>query len=170
MTILRPVFFGVLSALVVVLAALVAHGNHDDRQHWLIALPLLALHGEAVFTPIAGWRRRLVRGALGFVVSAAAGFATYAYLDGHTDWFNNLGDDWILLLTIVLHAAIPGGTAAAADSPGRGLALAGGFTLALCLAIELAGAAHPGYMILLAVGTFAGAIVNALDHARPHSR
>jgi len=168
-TIIRPLFLGVLSALVLVLIVLVAHGNNDDRQHWLVLLPLLALHGAAVFTPSAGWLRRLVRGAIGFAVSAAAGFATYAYLHGRTDWFRGLDDSWFILLLIVLHAAVPGGTAAAADSPARGLALAGGFTLALCLAIELAGAAHPGYMILLAVGTLAGALVNALDRARPDS-
>jgi hypothetical protein len=169
-TIIRALLLGLVSTLVVVLIALVAYANRDDRLLWLIVLPLLAQHGVAVFTPGTGWPRRLVRGALGFLASGAAGFATYLYFNDRTDWFHGMGGDWFLVLVLVLHAAIPGGTAAAADSPGRGLALAGGFTLALCLAIELAGAAHPGYMILLVVGTFAGAIVNALDHARPHSR
>ena len=166
MTILRPFLLGLLLALVLVLIALVAEGYHREQLFWLSLLPLLALHGAAVFTPIAGCLRRLVRGALGFAASAAVGYSTYLYLHEHTDWFRDMGG-WII---IVLHAAIPGGTAAAADSPPRGLALAGGFTFALCVAIKLGGAIHPGYMILLIVGTFVGVIVNALDRGRPRSR
>ncbi|WAS90816.1 hypothetical protein [Nannocystis punicea] len=169
MTIPRALFLGLLAAVVIVLVLLAAHGYHDDRLNWLLLLPLLALHGAAVWTPGDGWPRRLVRGAFGFAVAAAAGFATYLGLDGLTDWFRGMDGDWFLLLLVVLHAAVPGGTAAAADSPARGLALAGGLTLGLCLASELAGNSHPGYIILLAVGTSAGALVNALDLRRPRS-
>ncbi|MCY1064734.1 hypothetical protein OV090_08170 [Nannocystis sp. RBIL2] len=169
MTILRSVCLGLLAAVVIVLVLVAAQGYGDDRLYWLLLLPLLALHCAAVFSPIAGWRRRLVRGALGFAGAAAAGFATYACLAALTDWFRGM-DDARSLLLVVLHAAVPGGTAAAADSPGRGLALAGGLTLGLGVAGELAGNAHPGYTILLAVGTLTGALFNALDRGRPRAK
>ena len=161
MTTLRPFLLGLLLALVLVLIALAAEGYHAGQLFWLGLLPVLALHAAAVFTPIAGYRRRLVRGALGFLAAAAVGYSTYLYLLERTDWFRNMSG-WIIFI-IVLHAAIPGGAAAAADSPRRGLALAGGFSVALCVAARLGGAVHPGYMLLLGVGTFVGVIVHALD-------
>lgn len=163
LTYLRALCLGLLAAAAIVLILVAASGNNDERLDWLVLLPLLALLGVAVFTPSAGWPRRLVRGALGFAVAAAAGFATFAGLDALTDWFHGLDRDLFVLALVVLHAAIPGGIAAAADSPGRGLALAGGLTLGLGLASRLAGNAHPGYMILIAVGTLTGALVDALD-------
>ncbi len=168
MSFVRPFLLGLLLALVLVLVALVAEGYHDEQLFWLSLLPLLALHGAAVFTPIAGCLRRLVRGALGFAASAAVGYTTYLYLHERTDWFRDMSG-WIIVI-VMLHAAIPGGTAAAAESPRRGLALASGFTFSLCMAAKLGGAAHPGYMILLVVGTFVGVIVNALDRGHPRSR
>jgi hypothetical protein len=117
-TTLRPFLLGLLLALVLVLIALAAEGYHAGQLFWLGLLPVLALHAAAVFTPIAGYRRRLVRGALGFLAAAAVGYSTYLYLLERTDWFRNMSG-WIILI-IVLHAAIPGGAAAAADSPRRG--------------------------------------------------
>ena len=72
-TTLRPFLLGLLLALVLVLIALAAEGYHAGQLFWLGLLPVLALHAAAVFTPIAGYRRRLVRGALGFLAAAAVG-------------------------------------------------------------------------------------------------
>jgi len=164
MRFLRASLLGLLLAMMLVLVALAAEGYYNEQWYWLSLLPLLALYAAAVLTPRAGGGRRLARGALGFAAAAAAGYGTYMYLHEHTEWFRGLSG-WVILI-ITLHAAVPGGAAAAAESPRRGLALAGGFTLGLCVAAELGGASHPGYMIVLVVGTGVGLIVNALDRRR----
>ena len=119
MTTLRPFLLGLLLALVLVLIALAAEGYHAGQLFWLGLLPVLALHAAAVFTPIAGYRRRLVRGALGFLAAAAVGYSTYLYLLERTDWFRNMSG-WIIFI-IVLHAAIPGGACSSPSRKNKGL-------------------------------------------------
>jgi hypothetical protein len=164
-TILRPFLVGLLSAVMLVLVVLHAEGYRNPQLYWLSPLPLLALYAAAVFEPVAGWLSRLARGALGFLAAAAVGYVAFLVLRGSTDWFAGLDGSWVILI-VLLHAAVPGGAAAAADSPRRGLALAGGFTFAMCVAIGLARYSKPGFATVLIVGTVVGWLVNALGRAR----
>lgn len=166
-TTLRPFLFGVVSAAVLVVIVLYAEGYHRPSLYWLLPVPLVLLHVAAVFVPVDGWLTRLARDALGSAVAAGCGYLVFLLLRVGTDWFAGLDGPWGGPV-VVLHAALPGGAAAGADSPRRGLALAGGFTSALAAAHMLARYNRPGFAVLLVVGACVGAVVGGL--VRRHAR
>ena len=129
----------------------------------LLAVPLAGLAGAAVFgTGGAGRVGRALRGGLGAALAAAVGFAAFHLLEG-TDWLvwpREHRDVVMILFAIV--AAVPGFTAAAAATPRHGLALAGGLTVGLGVALQFAAPAGTGLPLLLTLGTLVGALVSAL--------
>src|SRR5690606_15018440 len=123
----RSFLLGLLAALGLIVALVAVDGPGGAL---LLAAPLVALGGVAVFgSGVAGWRGRAFRGVIGAVLAGAGGLAAIIYLKTRADWFDwpadSAGDLFLALLTA--HAAIPGGLAAAAAPPSRGLALAAGF-------------------------------------------
>jgi hypothetical protein len=135
----------------------------------LVSLPLGVLVAVALFgDTAAGWRARLARGAVGAVVAGAAGIATVVYLKGRTDWFDwhdeHGGGLWLVILVAL--SAFPGGVAALAARPSRGLTLAGGFTCGLASLYVVRGAPNFGLIVLLVLGTVVGTMVGALGRER----
>lgn len=166
-TIARAFALGVLAALVLVLAVIAGQRLEGPALLTLVSLPLLAAGATAVFTPRAGWRRRLVRGAIGLVLAGLAGLAAFFYLKTRTDWFHwpdERGGGLFLMLLCGL-AAVPGGLAAAAARPAQGLALGGGFACGLGAVLAIK-ATHPGLHILLGLGALVGTLVCALGRGR----
>lgn len=168
----RAFLVGLLTGVACVVVLILGHRLDGDQLLATLALPLAALAGAALFgTGTAGWRRRAVRGGLGAVLAALAGLAAVFFLAGRTDWFewpDEHGGDVFLAILVAL-AAIPGGTAAAAATPARGLAIAGGFAVGLAVALRLIGTPGPGVLVLLALGTIVGALVSAAGRQNPRT-
>lgn len=131
----------------------------------LVLLPVVFLAGAAVLgTGRTGRLRRAIRGVLGAIVAVAAGVAAVLLLMRWTrwlDWPDEHGGDLFLMLLAAL-AAVSGGTAAAAASPGQGLALGGGFTLGVTVPLMLVGTPSPAFAVMLTLGTLVGTLVSAL--------
>lgn len=159
----RAFLVGLTAGLAIVVAVIVGDRLDGAQLLALLAVPLAALAGAALFgTGTTGWGARALRGGLGAVLAAAVGIAAVFVLKRVTDWFEwpdeHGGDVFFMILAAL--AAVPGGTAAAARTPAQGLALAGGFSLGLGLALALVATAAPGLVVMLALGTLVGTLVS----------